>query len=81
MARGLSLRWIAWSGAAFGAVLLLVGWLSTPTVGSNYAEVLASQAGRIEAGMWAGAGIGVGIPAAVWLLAVARRALGRGPVG
>ena len=76
-----SLRRVAWGGAAFGALLIVVGWLSTPAPGSNYAEVLADRAGRIEVGMWAGAGIGVGIPAAVYLLAVARRVSGRGEPG
>jgi hypothetical protein len=73
MPREVSLRCVAWSGAAFGALLIFVGWLSIPSVGSNYAEVLADQAGRIEAGMWAAAGVGVGIPAVIWLLSVARR--------
>jgi hypothetical protein len=77
MSRQVSLRWVAWSGAAFGAVLIVAGWLSIPAVGSNYAEVLAAQAGRIEAGMWAGAGVGVAIPAVAWLLSLARRPPGR----
>ena len=78
MRREVSLRRVAWGGAAVGAGLIVFGWLSTPAPGSNYAEVLADQAWRIEAGMWASAGIGVAIPAAVYLLVVARRVVGRG---
>jgi len=68
-----SLRRVAWGGAALGALLLVIGWTLTPAPGSNYADVLAGQAERIEAGMWFGAGIGVGIPAAVYLIEVAKR--------
>src|SRR5262245_44665272 len=77
MPREASQRLVAWSGAALGALLIVVGRLSAPAPGSNYAEVLIAQAGRIEAGMWVCAGIGVAIPAAVWLLSVAGRATGR----
>jgi hypothetical protein len=65
--RAMELRWLAWSGAALGALMILLGWLMAPAEGSNYAVVLADQATRIEAGMWAGAGIGVGVPVVVWL--------------
>jgi hypothetical protein len=68
------LRWLAWGGAAAGASLLVAGWFSIPAVGSNYAEVLVSQTWRVEACMWASAGVGVGIPAVVWLLSIASRA-------
>jgi hypothetical protein len=68
------LRWLAWSGAALGAFLLVFGWFSIPAAGSNYAEVLVPQTWRVEACMWASAGVGVGIPAVVWLLSVASRA-------
>ena len=74
MQRAIDLRWLAWGGAAFGAVMMLAGWLMAPAEGSNYAIVLIDQAARIEAGMWAGAGIGVGVPALVWLLQCTRLA-------
>jgi hypothetical protein len=60
-------RWLAWSAAALGASMIVLGGVMTPAEGSNYADVLVDQAARIEAGMWVGAGIGVGVPAVVWL--------------
>ncbi len=78
MPREVSLRRVAWSGAALGAMLIIVGWIMTPAPGSNYADVLAAQVWRIEVGMWISAGIGIGIPTAVCLVEVARRVSGRG---
>jgi hypothetical protein len=77
MPRAGSLRRVAWSGAALGATLIIVGWISTPAPGSNYADVLAARAWRVEAGMWVGVGIGIGIPALIWLLQTACRGFGR----
>jgi hypothetical protein len=76
MPRAGNLRWVAWSGAALGVLLIVVGWLSAPAQGSNYADVLAAQAWRVEVGMWVGAGIGVGLPAVIWLLQAACRGFG-----
>jgi hypothetical protein len=46
-----------------------------PRVATGFA--VAAQAGRMVVGMRVGAGVGIGIPAAVWLLSVARWARGR----
>ena len=65
--RPTNLRWLAWSGAAFGAAMILLGWLMAPAEGSNYAVVLIDQAARIELGMWVSAAVGIVVPAVVWL--------------
>jgi hypothetical protein len=76
MPRAVGLRWVAWSGAVLGALLIVVSWLATPAVGSNYAEELAAEARRLEVGMWVGAGIGIGFPAIIWFLQAACRGFG-----
>ena len=75
MPKSVSLRWVAWSGAAFGVMLIIVGSISTRAQGSNYVDVLADQAWRLEVGMWVGAGIGIGFPAVIWLLQAACQGL------
>jgi hypothetical protein len=76
--RPTGLRWLAWSGAALGALMVSVAWLMRPAEGSNYAVVLADQSARLETIMWIGAAIGAGVPAVVWLLQLSRRTVPHG---